>query len=219
MQADTQSLGSRVAWVVGALLLLAALVLVVVWLEQRRGLPPVAVDEARYTAADMHAAVEAAKAQAMRAQVPHKREAKSSVVSRSVPGDAGPMQMLQPSASLAGAATAAEATLAGQDGLAQLIRLGVLRRASPSDLQRWMERARLQRSGGLSADAGSRLQQMPGYVVTGSLRIPDGLHGAHAVVLLIDSSAPHPLGNPGHSVLLDMETGGCMGLTCRMLLD
>jgi hypothetical protein len=39
------------------------------------------------------------------------------------------------------------------------------------------------------------------------------------VIFLLDAGVPYPHGNPGHSVVLDLSTGACMGVTCGMLLQ
>lgn len=60
---------------------------------------------------------------------------------------------------------------------------------------------------------------MTSYVIQKDFTIPDGLNGAHAVIFLLDTRVSYPRGNPGHSVILDLSTGACVGVTCSMLLD
>lgn len=109
--------------------------------------------------------------------------------------------------------------LDGEAALVEALRAGQLRPATGGDLSRWSERwSRANRRGtptGLQERAGF----MKSYVIQKDFTIPDGLTGAHAVIFLLDAGAPFPRGNPGHSVVLDLSTGACMGVTCGMLLD
>ncbi|MDR6841149.1 hypothetical protein [Pseudoxanthomonas sacheonensis] len=49
--------------------------------------------------------------------------------------------------------------------------------------------------------------------------IPAGLTGAHAVVFLVEPLVPFPRGDAGHSPILDVESGACIGAICRMLMS
>jgi hypothetical protein len=89
--------------------------------------------------------------------------------------------------------------------LMQLVNQGKLRRATMSDYEQW-------RSSGGPATRRSVMEDPFGgrflfqmYVVQGSMTIPDGLNGAHAVTFLVPRGAPRPTGNPGHSEILDMN--------------
>lgn len=190
-------------------------------------------DEAIYTAQDLHAAMAAAtlRAQHQAAQAAQATQEQADAVAASAAsakaqwraerqmraghdapatppvGQGSLMPMPAPQALLA------EPALQGSDGLALLVRQGVLRRASPGDLGRWLGQARRQ-GAGLQQEAEQRLGRLPAYVITGAMRVPDGLAGAHSVVFLIDGATPHPMGDLGHSVLLDTDTGGCMGMAC-----
>lgn len=107
----------------------------------------------------------------------------------------------------------------GEAGLVEALRAGHLRPATGGDLSRWA--ARWSQANGRSVPAvfGERSGHMTSYVIQKDFTIPDGLNGAHAVIFLLDTRVSYPRGNPGHSVILDMSTGACMGVTCSMLLD
>ena len=56
------------------------------------------------------------------------------------------------------------------------------------------------------------------YVVTGNMTLPSNLFGAHAVVFVVGAGAPFPQGDPGHSLILDINSGACSGPVCGMEL-
>jgi hypothetical protein len=233
MQAQSQSTGSRVVWVVMAALLLACLVMaVMLWQKSSAQQVQAGQPELVYSAQDLQAAVAAAServreqyatqsddlAQA-KAQQRQLRQSASAAAPQLKSGVAtGEAQrgalMAMPSPPSVPAVDAAPA-LEGADGLAMLIRQGVLRRAGPGDLGAWIDRAR--QYGSLGPDAPQQLSHRSVYVITGAMRIPDGLYGANSVIFLIDSRTPHPTGSLGHSMLLDRDSGGCSGATCGML--
>lgn len=107
----------------------------------------------------------------------------------------------------------------GEAGLVEALRAGHLRPATGGDLSRWASRWSQANGRSVPAVFGERSGHMTSYVIQKDFTIPDGLHGAHAVIFLLDTRVSYPRGNPGHSVILDMSTGACMGVTCSMLLD
>lgn len=246
MQSDRQAVVSNAVWAVMAVLLLACLVMaVMLWQKRSPPSPEQLRQQAReQQLAQWHANVRKAVLDADRhaRNVARQRQREeerqlmrqgaAAAPAAAAPVDAVPVASQQ--APVAGVpaevrdgppvlmpmpAAPVEPVLHGADGLASLVRSGVLRRAAPYDLQRWVERARVQRAGGLSAEALRRLEHMPAYVISGAMRVPDGLAGANAVVFLINAQAPHPMGSLGHSLLLDTDTGGCTGVTCGIFLQ
>lgn len=107
----------------------------------------------------------------------------------------------------------------GEAGLVEALRAGHLRPATGGDLSRWAARWSQANGRSMPAVFGERSGHMTSYVIQKDFTIPDGLNGAHAVIFLLDTRVSYPHGNPGHSVILDMSTGACMGVTCSMLLD
>ena len=107
----------------------------------------------------------------------------------------------------------------GEAGLVEALRAGHLRPATGGDLSRWA--ARWSQANGRSVPAAfhERSGHMASYVIQKDFTIPGGLNGAQAVIFLLDTRVSYPRGNPGHSVILDLSTGACMGVTCSMLLD
>jgi hypothetical protein len=107
----------------------------------------------------------------------------------------------------------------GEAGLVEALRAGHLRPATGGDLSRWA--ARWSEANGRSVPAvfRERSGHMTSYVIQKDFTIPDGLNGAHAVIFLLDTRVSYPRGDPGHSVILDLSTGACMGVACSMLLD
>jgi hypothetical protein len=109
--------------------------------------------------------------------------------------------------------------LTGEAALVEAIRAGQIRPANGSDLSRWTLRWSEANRRGVPAGFQERSASMNTYVIQKDFTIPAGLNGAHSVIFLLDTRVPYPRGSPGHSVVLDLSTGGCMGVTCRMLLD
>ncbi|MES5814004.1 hypothetical protein [Pseudoxanthomonas sp. Soil82] len=106
----------------------------------------------------------------------------------------------------------------GREGLVALVRSGVLRPASGADLAYWKMRYASNNPGGIGPGFDEHIRRLPAYVVLGDMEIPGGLSGANAVAFILDTRAPFPTGDPGHSVILDPAGGTCTGAICRMLL-
>ncbi|MGY4517318.1 hypothetical protein [Lysobacter sp. HA18] len=104
---------------------------------------------------------------------------------------------------------------AGQQGLVDAMRAGRLRLASDADIQQWIARS----SRPVSVDRMHFMGRSGTYVVTGDFVMPSGLTGAHSAVFLLPQGVPFPKGDPGHSIILDMSSGACAGVTCAMLRD
>ncbi|WP_189455055.1 hypothetical protein [Cognatilysobacter bugurensis] len=100
----------------------------------------------------------------------------------------------------------------GEAGLVAAVRAGTLRPANPSDFGQWVARHTAQ-GGTVDSDA-LQSSLRAAYVVLGDFTIPGGLHGAHSVTFIVPDGVPYPLGNPGHSVVLDVASGACMGFVC-----
>ena len=105
----------------------------------------------------------------------------------------------------------------GEAGIAAAIRAGKLRPAGPGDLSQWVARYRAQ--GGKVGAEGMSSGTRPAYVVTGDLTFPGGLYGAHSVVFIVPTGVPYPSGSAGHSLVLDMGSGACIGAVCSSLGD
>ncbi|WP_407908150.1 hypothetical protein [Lysobacter claricitrinus] len=103
---------------------------------------------------------------------------------------------------------------AGKAGLVDALRAGHLRLASDADLQDWIARSHQPVSvGRLRFNGGGT------YVIVDDFTIPSGLTGADSAVFLLPRGVPFPRGDAGHSVVLDLSTGACAGVTCSMLRD
>ncbi|GAA4796016.1 hypothetical protein [Lysobacter hankyongensis] len=109
--------------------------------------------------------------------------------------------------------------LSGEAALVEALRAGQLRPATGGDFSRWAQRWSQANRRGAPTGMQERAGFMKSYVIQREFTIPDGLNGAHAVIFLLDTGAPYPRGDSGHSVVLDLSTGACMGVTCGMLLD
>jgi hypothetical protein len=113
------------------------------------------------------------------------------------------------------------APIAGPAGLTDLVRKGVLRKATPADAEAWSE-AVLQNSPQRDVPpvAGQGVPKPPkpllhnAYVVLKSFTYPAGLYGAHSATFLVPKGAPKPKGNPGHSAVYDFNTLSCQGALC-----
>ena len=64
--------------------------------------------------------------------------------------------------------------------------------------------------------AHQQFYQDNGYVVLRPFQIPAGLYGGNSATFIVARGVPAPTGNPGHSRILDLDTGRCSGLTCNM---
>lgn len=112
-----------------------------------------------------------------------------------------------------------DAPLAGEAGLDAAVAAGVLRPATQRDAEEW-ERVRRAHAGPDDVPpivgAPERTVSVPhnGYVVLKPFQIPAGLYGAHSATFMVARGVTMPTGNPGHSRVLDFNTGQCSGLTC-----
>ena len=106
----------------------------------------------------------------------------------------------------------------GRAGLVEALRAGTLRPATGSDLARWRSRYTSTHGHAPGSEFDDRLRMMEAYVIQGEMTLPGGLHGAHAVVFLLDADAPYPHGDAGHSVILDLGSGACIGVVCGSML-
>lgn len=129
------------------------------------------------------------------------------------------LMLKEPPPTQADAQPALPSLPAGEAGLVEAMRKGLLRPASGGDLAVWKSRWSQVNGRGLSSSFDERTRMMSAYVIQRDFEIPSGLHGAHAVVFVLDKGVPYPRGNAGHSVILDQTTGACMGPVCQMLLE
>lgn len=105
---------------------------------------------------------------------------------------------------------------AGEAGLVEAVRAGVLRPGSSSDVASW-RRVHENRTGkSLGSGFDDRMRSQKVYVITRDMVIPSGLNGAHSVVFVLDRGVPFPRGSPGHSMILDVASGSCTGAVCGM---
>lgn len=108
---------------------------------------------------------------------------------------------------------------AGQAGLVEAIRKGVLRPGNSGDVAQWKYRYMATARQSLDRDFDEHIEHESIYVITGDFTIPSGLSGGNAVVFVLGSGVPFPRGDPGHSPILDINTGSCSGMICGMLLS
>jgi hypothetical protein len=112
----------------------------------------------------------------------------------------------------------AQSFSAGEAGLVEALRAGVLRLGGPNDIDQWKATYMTQnrRMPGRNFDDHLRMQKV--YVITGSMTIPANLTGANSVTFVLSRGVPFPLGSPGHSPILDLNSGQCSGAICGMYL-
>jgi hypothetical protein len=105
----------------------------------------------------------------------------------------------------------------GRAGLIEALRRGELRPGSPADIARWATAAR---ASGQSIET-ERLTggAMDVFVIEKDFVVPGRLTGAHAVIFVLDAGRPFPRGDLGHSVVLDVPSGSCIGVTCGIMLS
>ena len=112
--------------------------------------------------------------------------------------------------------------LSGVSGLLEGVRNGQLRNATPEDAKGWatVEAAVSQPQdvppvAGRAAPKPRMPRLVSAYVVLQQFRLPAALYGRDAATFLIPKGVPRPTGNPGHSTMLDFNTGRCSGLMCE----
>lgn len=112
------------------------------------------------------------------------------------------------------------APLAGQAGIDDAVAKGLLRQATRADIQAW--KAAYNKANNIhtppvvggTESSGTGMEYVhfdSAYVVLKEMTIPAGLYGAHSVTLFVPKDVPRPKGNPGHSTIYDMGSGGCYG--------
>jgi hypothetical protein len=129
------------------------------------------------------------------------------------------MTLMPKDAPSAPRSTPAPPALSGEAALVEALRAGQLRPGTGGDFSRWAQRWSQANRRDMPARLQERTGFMTSYVIQKDFTIPEGLAGAHAVIFLLDPGVPYPHGDPGHSVVLDLSTGACMGVTCGMLLQ
>lgn len=103
----------------------------------------------------------------------------------------------------------------GQKGLDRLMDMGLLRLATPSDLDAWVNAASAPyRRFDPSLKVDLPFGATGAYVVLGPMEIPAGLYGAHSAAFLVPPGVPMPSGHPGHSSVYVIEDGSCRGPAC-----
>lgn len=126
---------------------------------------------------------------------------------------------LMPATPPAPAPAPAASALSGEAALIEAVRVGQLSMASGGDLSRWTLRWSETNGRGVPQAFLDYTRMMDMYVIRKDFTIPDGLHGAHAVIFILDRHVPYPRGNPGHSAILDITTGTCRGTSCHGLTE
>lgn len=113
-----------------------------------------------------------------------------------------------------------EAPLAGEAGLDEAVRNGIIRPAMQADVLAWQRtQQRIQSDSPLLVGAESQRDSGAGinaYVVLKPFTIPAGLYGAHSATFYVPKGVPLPQGSLGHSTLYDINTGTCRGTACGM---
>ncbi|ATB36356.1 hypothetical protein CYFUS_001770 [Cystobacter fuscus] len=112
------------------------------------------------------------------------------------------------------------APLAGEAGLDDALRKGLLRRANIGDINKWeAQMARVAPGRGATSVSGdgqaSRLRSSHmmrnAYVVLRPMTFPAGLYGARSAVFFVPKGTKRPRGNPGHSEVYDFNDMSCTG--------
>lgn len=109
------------------------------------------------------------------------------------------------------------APLAGEAGLDDAVRKGLLRRANAQDKEQWNEEmARLMKTRRPQAQGerspSTRFSRMDNaYVVLAPMTLPAGLYGSRLAVFFVPKGTQRPLGKPGHSSIYDFNDMSCTG--------
>jgi hypothetical protein len=105
----------------------------------------------------------------------------------------------------------------GKAGLVEALRKGELRLANAGDIGRWKTSHARNTGNSVGRSFDEHIRHMDAYLIEKDFEIPDDLYGAHAVVFVVQSRAPFPRGDAGHSPILDIDSGACVGALCSML--
>jgi len=112
--------------------------------------------------------------------------------------------------------------LAGKAGLEDLVRKGLIRKATLEDSERWtqikseMYKKELPPVAQGSIPKASKPRSMHnGYVILKQITIPAGLYGGNSATFFLKKDVPYPKGKLGHSTLYDFNTMTCSGTGCR----
>jgi hypothetical protein len=117
------------------------------------------------------------------------------------------------------------APLAGQAGIDDAVRKGILRKMTLEDVKAWddaVARKMPRRDVPPVAGGAQTTRTYPpyignAYVVLQPFVYPAGLFGANAVSFFIQKGVPVPTGDPGHSAVYDFNTVICRGPLCGTL--
>ncbi|WP_075185003.1 lysozyme inhibitor LprI family protein [Teredinibacter haidensis] len=112
--------------------------------------------------------------------------------------------------------------LAGQAGLEDFVRKGLIRKATVQDSERWAQmKAEMHKdelppvaSGSISSTFRPRSIHN-GYVILKEITIPSGLYGGNSATFFLNKGVPFPKGKLGHSTLYNFNTKSCSGTGCR----
>jgi hypothetical protein len=113
------------------------------------------------------------------------------------------------------------APLAGQAGLTDAVKKGLIRPATSQDIDAWVEALAAAQSNrdvppiaGIGKPKPARPYAHHAYVVLKEFALPAGLYGAHSATFFVPKGVPPPVGNPGHSAIYDFNTMKCQGGIC-----
>lgn len=111
--------------------------------------------------------------------------------------------------------------LAGQAGLEDFVKKGLIRRATAQDSERWAQmKADIYKdelppvASGSSSSTFKPRYVHNGYVVLKKITIPAGLYGGNSATFFLNKGVPYPEGKLGHSTLYDFNTMSCSGAGC-----
>jgi len=110
--------------------------------------------------------------------------------------------------------------LAGKAGLDEALRQGILRYATEKDIDAWFGQYDKTHNRIISPKEDKTRRSYTWrsgkvYVILKPFQVPAGLHGAHSVTFILQAAAPYPRGDLGHSTLLQMSDGACIGSACH----
>ena len=110
---------------------------------------------------------------------------------------------------------------AGDAGIQDAIKQGLLRKITEVDIAPWLDIIDLEAPPNkLRLASDQNIENLlkysidSGYVVVGAFVFPAGLYGGNSKTFLIPKSVPFPSGNRGHSTILDFNTLQCIGSRC-----
>jgi uncharacterized protein YecT (DUF1311 family) len=95
----------------------------------------------------------------------------------------------------------------GKSGLQQALTDRLIELGKLSDIERWLEKSDF-------TSTSEIIEHKQFYRLASPIKLSGGFGGANSTIFIAENSTLIPTGDMGHSVVLIMDTGSCIGTTC-----